>query len=68
MVAAKVEPLDWNEAPEMLTVEECRRLLRAGDRQVRAMLKEENLEVRVRGSIRVPKVALKAWVQEQTRK
>lgn len=64
-MSADVEPLDWEDLPDLATIEECRRFLRIGDRQCRRIVKENDLEVRLGGTVRVSKPALRRYLQEQ---
>lgn len=64
-MSANVEPIDWNELPDLMTIEELRRFTRQGDRQARRFAKEEELEVRLGNSVRVSKAALRRYLQQQ---
>lgn len=63
---ADVTPISWSEAPDLMSLEEARRVLRCGRRQMYELATEEDGPgVRVRGAWRVPKSALREYVRRQ---
>lgn len=65
MPADVKEPLSWSQAPDLLSIKEAVRLTRVGEKQIRRIAKREGLEARFDGAIRIPKPALRKFVQEQ---
>lgn len=64
-MVAEVEPLSLEDAPELLTINELRRVLRCGQRQAYEVTTEEGLGVKVRGAWRIPREALRRYIQQQ---
>lgn len=62
---ADVEPLEWEELPQLMSIDEFRRFTRQGDRQARRTAKENNLEIRLGGTIRVAKPALARYLRDE---
>lgn len=53
-------------APDILTVDECAALLRVCTKQVRKMVKNEELDgFRIGKAIRIPKVSVEAYIDNQ---
>lgn len=65
-MAANLEPLDLEDAPELLTTNELRRVLRCGRRQAYALMEEESLGLKVRGAWRVPRERLRRYIYGET--
>lgn len=61
-MAANLEPLDLDDAPELMTTNELRRVLRCGRRQAYAVMEEEGLGIKVRGAWRVPRERLRRFI------
>ncbi|MDD4780333.1 MAG: helix-turn-helix domain-containing protein [Tissierellia bacterium] len=58
---------NWDEAPDILYVPECASLLKIGINQMYKIARTNNFPVLHFGKqLRVPKEALKRWVQDQT--
>lgn len=50
-----LEPLEWEELPDLMSIQELRRYLRIGDRQARDWAKEHGIYLKIGGSARVRK-------------
>lgn len=50
-----LDPLEWEELPDLMSIQELRRYLRIGDRQARDWAKEHGIYLKIGGSARVRK-------------
>ena len=57
-MVTSAEDLSWNELPDMMCVDECRRFLRIGDRQCRRWAKAHGIYLMIGGSARISKQGL----------
>lgn len=57
-MTADVDPLEWDELPDMMTVDEARRFLRSSDASVRSFAREHGIYCKISGNARIPKRGL----------